>query len=403
MQRNPNFHLQKIEDAYYLLPFGQAYADHKSGLQINETGAFLWEQLSTERSLQELCSLCSSKYEVPEDEYGSLCDVVKQYLQSLKLRGLLDVDEPCAATPATLVPVTSADIPLYKTLCIAGITLRLFGPEDAFDRAFDLFTAPDHTTSTVMSVEICLEGPPVLQCGTYLVRHRQLSVIDCSQYYILRFPEMEQLYEAHLCKDGSLVRFYCKDTLDDTFRQSLFHALRLPFLYLAQRKGMVVVHSASILYQGKVWLFSAPSGTGKSTHVNLWKEILNTPIINGDLNLCAPKEQTADAAKPASFVVHGIPWCGTSGICDNKTHPLGGIIFLKQASTCSVEALSPSKKQLHLSNRFITPVWEEKQLVQNLKLAKDLSEQVLICRLHCTPTPDSVTCIREKIDSPVSR
>ena len=37
-------------------------------------------------------------------------------------------------------------------------------------------------------------------------------------------------------------------------------------------KGMFALHSASLLYLEKAWLFSGPSGMGKSTHTALWKK-----------------------------------------------------------------------------------------------------------------------------------
>ena len=67
-------------------------------------------------------------------------------------------------------------------------------------------------------------------------------------------------------------------------QDSLFLAIRPVFLFLAQKKGMFVLHSASLLYLEKAWLFSGPSGMGKSTHTALWKKLFDTPFLNGDLN-----------------------------------------------------------------------------------------------------------------------
>ena len=154
---------------------------------------------------------------------------------------------------------------------------------------------------------------------------------------------------------------------------------------------MAVLHSASLLYRDRAWLFSGHSGIGKSTHTKLWNDLLQTPLLNGDLNLLA-----IENGQP---VIHGLPWCGTSKISDVHTYALGGIILLKQAETDFAEALSESQKQLLIMQRFISPSWTEEQQTANLRFAKELAPHILICRLHCTPSPSAVTAIKQTIDT----
>lgn len=45
-----------------------------------------------------------------------------------------------------------------------------------------------------------------------------------------------------------------------SYTDNLFHAIRLFFLFIAQKKGLFAIHSASILYHDKAWLFSGHSG-----------------------------------------------------------------------------------------------------------------------------------------------
>ena len=49
-------------------------------------------------------------------------------------------------------------------------------------------------------------------------------------------------------------------------------------------RGAFLVHGAAIAYGGKAYLFTAPSGTGKTTHISLWKKYLgdDVQIVNGD-------------------------------------------------------------------------------------------------------------------------
>lgn len=46
----------------------------------------------------------------------------------------------------------------------------------------------------------------------------------------------------------------------------------------------VLLHSAVIAFKGKAYAFTAPSGTGKTTHIKIWQKCLGSEveIINGD-------------------------------------------------------------------------------------------------------------------------
>ena len=101
-------------------------------------------------------------------------------------------------------------------------------------------------------------------------------------------------------------------------------------------------------------------------------------------------------------IVYGIPWCGTSGIYDVKTYPLGGIILLKQSGSNHIADLSVKEKQLAILQRFISPVWTDEQLDYNLTIAASLAECSFICRLHCNVSSEAIEIIKAKIDEYLS-
>ena len=136
--------------------------------------------------------------------------------------------------------------------------------------------------------------------------------------------------------------------------------------------GRFFLHASAVVHEGAAYLFSGPSGTGKSTHTNLWHSLYDTPILNGDLNLLAFENRMP--------VVHGIPWCGTSGICTTETHPLGGIVILRQDREDFVNTLSLDKQILSVTNRMITPNWTHSLFEKNLQFASGLSACIPIVR-----------------------
>lgn len=379
VRRNNSYSLQNLAGIFYLLPYGQTQADLHPGIRLNETGAFLWKLLEKDRSRDELLAACAERYHASAEELPLLQKDIAEFLQTLSRRFLL--------TETPEIPRSASAEKKY--LSIAGLTLCLEGPADAFPEQFGLFET-DKPTSIHQRIALLPGAPGQRLNGNLLIRSENLVAMETEDRYIFLFPQFPQIEEAHLSLDGSQAVFYYLPPCTDTLREELFHGIRLLFLCLAGQHGMAVVHSASVLYRGKAWLFSGPSGTGKSTHAALWNRVCNAPTLNGDLNLLA-----LDNGLP---VVCGLPWCGTSGICSRETYPLGGIILLRQAPADRIEALSPDQKLLLVQQRLITPSWTERMLEQNLRTVEKLLPDILVCRLRCTVNDTAVSVMRNRID-----
>lgn len=222
-------------------------------------------------------------------------------------------------------------------------------------------------------------------------------MFKCQPGYTLRkikginylLPYGQQI--ADMLKDGTYVRIYCHPQVSETNIENLFHTIRLFFLFTAQRNGLFAIHSASVLYQGKAWLFSGHSGMGKSTHTALWHELFDTPYLNGDLNLLGLKED--------HIIVYGIPWCGTSGIFTAEAYELGGIVLLgRDLQTDYLEELNPSEKVLRVMQRMISPAWTERQLSENLFFAGEIADRVPVLHLLCTKNASAACVMKNAID-----
>lgn len=382
IKRSNCYTLQKIANIPYLLPVGQMIADQRRGLQLNETGSYLWELLKRPRTLDELAALCADYYGLSKKQLPEIKEDVQQFIDTLSAHGMVVFPPPHTQPDKTTES-------FYQCIEIAGLKCMLYGPADAFPAQFDAFVCKP-AQAPHQSLELLSYTPQRHENGKILLRNDDLAVIDCKDKYILLFPSLPQISEVHLTKDASYVRFYCSPPYTENFRTDFFHAMCPVYLYLAQRHNMAALHSASVLYQGKAWLFSASSGTGKSTHANLWNKLYDAPLINGDLNLLALDNRQA--------VIHGTPWCGSSGCFDTRTYPLGGIILLKQSVRDYTEPLPEDKRRLFTLQRLVSPSWSKKLLARNLKLIEKLAPQILICRLYCTPNPSAAQTAKREID-----
>lgn len=441
MRRSKVFALFTISDVPYLLPFGQGIADLKRGVQINDTGAYLWELLEEDHTEEELLPLYAAHYEVPDSGLQELKTDLHQFLHMLDYYGMLEnssntgcTDDPACTGGAVRpddpdctggavrpdahcnagLPVSSGQDNTYvdspaahpemvqRYLSIGGLILLFRGPADAFSQDFDSFeifpdsySAPANTSradsafSVDQTVTVTYRIPGIRRKCRILLENHELTVMENDSAYIFLFPEAQDILEARLTKDGSDACYYCRAPHTGQLQQDLFHAIRLSFLYLAQLHNMVVLHSASLLYRDRAWLFSGHSGAGKSTHTNLWKDLYGISLINGDLNLLSMENGCP--------TVHGIPWCGTSGIADTRSYPLGGILFIRQAQQNRVSALDASHAQLLVTQRLISPNWTKELLQENLRLVAELAPHILICRLYCTREPEAAETARQAI------
>lgn len=309
----PGYTLRKIKGINYLLPYGQQIADLKKGFVLNETSTFLWNVLQHHKGAepQQLAEILARTYQLDESYYPELLKDVTDFLTQLSAMGMITEDLHLISS----IPSVS--------MIIAGICIKLYGSAELISPNFKPFYHEFSDDDTSQEIELVTTPPPSRCYGQVLLQNSEMTVFENPDRYVVLFPQMQNLYEAHMLKDGTYVRVYCHPQVSETNIENLFHAIRLFFLFTAQRNGLFAIHSASVLYQGKAWLFSGHSGMGKSTHTALWHELFDTPYLNGDLNLLGLHKD--------HIIAYGIPWCGTSGIFTAEASTL--IIFTSSLST----------------------------------------------------------------------
>lgn len=448
IKRQEGYCLKEIAGVHYLLPYGQKVADQRKGIVLNETGVFLWNELQTSMTddalAEKLVHHYSADGEAANETQDEIQDQtqdkiqnqmqdqirqdVKQFVKELLLLGILrECLRPCCAEDADDVTcVYPIKEPFVECLEIAGMRIALYGSRELISSQFDAFlkdcsSAQGKSKSELqteshikmqikmpvqMQIEILQRTTSFHPNGKALIRNEELVVCENEQGYIILFPSMNQIREAHMTSDGRFAQIYVKGVDKEKTKEELFHAIRHFFLFFAQRQGFFAIHSASILYRDQVWLFSGHSGMGKSTHTNLWKEQFGTEIINGDLNLIgwSNGEQTnigQSVDKPGSKghpIVYGMPWCGTSGIASTKSYPLGGIVLLGRSDNDHFESLTNDQKIVRVMQRMISPVWTEDMLETNLKCAAKLAKEVPIYYLLCTKEPSAAYVMKARID-----
>ena len=141
-----------------------------------------------------------------------------------------------------------------------------------------------------------------------------------------------------------------------------------------------LMHGAVVAEGERAWLFTAHSGTGKTTHIRLWLDnIEGSYVVNGDKPLIRIGEQITD---------FGTPWSGKEGMNKNIGMKLCGIVLLERGAENRINALSFSEALPTLIQQSYRPK-DKQQLSKTLALIGKLSGRVPMYRLQCNMLPDA--------------
>jgi hypothetical protein len=83
--RNPDAVFRKIADEFILIPIRQKIVDLKSVFTMNETSAFIWEQIDGTQSVMQIKAKVAETFEVePHQVEADVSEIVSQ-LEALSL------------------------------------------------------------------------------------------------------------------------------------------------------------------------------------------------------------------------------------------------------------------------------------------------------------------------------
>ena len=144
----------------------------------------------------------------------------------------------------------------------------------------------------------------------------------------------------------------------------------------------LLIHGSAIAADGKGYLFTAKSGTGKSTHTRLWRQLLGdrAVMINDDKPFIRLTEDGAQLC--------GAPWSGKHGLDTNITVPLAGICLLERGEQ---DAIAPLGKEdlLALLRQHGCPPLAQEKLAQYDALLQELAAVAAGWKMACTKDPNA--------------
>lgn len=146
---------------------------------------------------------------------------------------------------------------------------------------------------------------------------------------------------------------------------------------LLLQKGFML-HASAVEVEGKAYLFSADSGTGKSTHTKQWQAFFGTEkalIINDD--------KPAICKEAGHWFAYGTPFSGKTDENLNRKAKLQGICMLERGEKNQIQQMDPAKAIVLLMKQTIVPR-ESESAAMLLAYLDDLLGEVPIYRMQCT-------------------
>lgn len=215
-------------------------------------------------------------------------------------------------------------------------------------------------------------------------------------------PQMKDFCKDYLTDEASIdftitinaedILFEKSQTSEQEFSDSYLETLSIlrKISDILPSQHRFLMHGASISYDDKAYLFTAPSGTGKTTHIRLWKKYLGekVKIVNGDKPFLSIENNTP--------IIYGSPWAGKERWHRNCSKPLSGICFVQRGLTNTIRRIKPDESLSLLFKQVYMPD-DAAAAGHTLELLDSLVRNVPLYILECDMSEDAVRCSFETL------
>ncbi len=216
------------------------------------------------------------------------------------------------------------------------------------------------------------------------------SIAGINVGFDAKYDKLRNRSKPYLCNGGEAAQISIKidnDELEKTLPEyplldiQTLEYMRVGSLFYTALldNGGFLLHASAVVADGVAYCFSAPSGTGKSTHTSLWLETFadkGAYIINDD----KPAIKLVEGVP----LVYGTPFSGKYDINVNTSAPLKAICFIERAEFNSIRKITPFKAATMILDQTIRPDDEARmdKLLSNLEaVVTQVPSFILSCNI----------------------
>ena len=194
---------------------------------------------------------------------------------------------------------------------------------------------------------------------------------DAPAEFSITVTQADVDYERQMLLQEALEEGFRPRNFPDTFLERA--SIQRKFADHLLRKDVLLLHGSTVAVDGKAYLFTAKSGTGKSTHTRLWRQLLGNRavMVNDDKPFL---KFTGD-----QVLACGSPWSGKHGLDTNISVPLQGICILERGAENRIHPIKAEDAMPMLLHQSHCPPGADLS-----RLLGMLTRQVRLWRMECT-------------------
>ena len=156
-----------------------------------------------------------------------------------------------------------------------------------------------------------------------------------------------------------------------------FCAIQRQIVRYLSGHGVLLFHGSAICVDSRTYIFTAPSGTGKSTHSRHWRELLKNHdviMVNDDKPFLKVEE--------GRVIAYGSPWRGKEGLGCNMSAPVEAICSISQGTKNIIREATPDEMYPIFYEQSLRPL--DKEGTENYLHTLDvLTRSVRLYKLEC--------------------
>lgn len=159
----------------------------------------------------------------------------------------------------------------------------------------------------------------------------------------------------------------------------------IPMRRILLQHGVLFLHASQIAVGNTGILFSAPSGTGKTTQAKLWKRFRGAELLCNDRTL-------TDCT-----MTYGFPFDGSEPVLTGERRRLGAVVILRQAPENTVRRLLAREALPLLMSQTVLDTWDSAAQAAAGERMLDLISKTPVYLLACTPDEQAVQCLEQQL------
>jgi hypothetical protein len=219
----------------------------------------------------------------------------------------------------------------------------------------------------------------------YITRYTVKDPNVDTQIILVRGRRDTKVYEMYLTKEYA---WYFTDKFGISAYMAIDEAL--------VNAGGFMLHASLIDAHGVGILFTAPSGTGKSTQAKLWEENRGAKILNGDRVMIRPVKAGNDSPE-VKYFAYGSMFAGSSHIYINESVEIGAIVILSQNKENMIVSTSESQQFVKIYSESLVKPWNVEYQEKVIEAIERVVNNVKIISLACTPDVKAVETLEDVI------